>query len=63
MPDHVLMMIAIPPKYAVSKWWDTSRARARSTWRGFTRNVGAISWGSIFGREDISYRPWVETKR
>jgi len=54
MPDHVHMMIAIPPKYAVSQVVDTSRARARSIWRGFMRNVGAISWVSIFGRGDIS---------
>lgn len=31
MPDHVHMMISIPPKYAVSQVIGTSRARALST--------------------------------
>ena len=32
MPDHVHMLISIPPKYAVSQWWGSSRVRARFTW-------------------------------
>ena len=63
MPDHVHMMIAIPPKYAVSQVVGYIKARARSVWRGFMRNVGAISSSSIFGRGDISYRPWGGTNR
>ena len=34
MADHVHMMIAIPPKYAVSQVWGSSKERARSTWPG-----------------------------
>ena len=42
MPDHVHMMISIPPKYAVSQVTDMSRARVRSIWPAFTGNGGAI---------------------
>src|SRR6266576_5534063 len=59
MPDHVHMMISIPPKYAVSQVI------------GFIKGKSAIhlarvygeKWGSISGREGTSSRPSVETKR
>jgi hypothetical protein len=37
MPDHVHMLIHVPPKLAYRAWWDTSRARVRFTWRGAFR--------------------------
>ena len=43
MPDHVHMMISIPPKYAVSQVIGTSRARALSTWRGSMERGSATS--------------------
>ena len=46
MPDHVHMLISIPPKYAVSH---TSRARALSIWRGSTERGSGISWVSTSG--------------
>ena len=35
-----------------SRWWASSRARARSTWPGFTASGNEISWGSTSGHED-----------
>jgi REP element-mobilizing transposase RayT len=47
MAGHVHMMIAVPPKYAVSQVVGVHQRKAPSTWRGFTRNEDAILWGSI----------------
>jgi putative transposase len=58
LPDHVHMMIAIPPKYAVSEV-GFIKARAPLTWREYTESRRGMSWGSISGREDITYPPWV----
>ena len=43
MPDHVHMMIAIPPKYAVSQVVGSSRARARFIWHETMESVAATS--------------------
>jgi len=57
LPDHVHMMISVPPKYAVSQVvWGISRAKARSIWRGYMARGSEISWGSIFGPGAISCR-------
>ena len=53
MPDHVHMMIAIPPKHAVSQV--VGYIRARSIWRGCTAKGSGISLASISGREGISF--------
>ena len=50
MVDHVHMMLAIPPKYAVSQVVGSSRERARFTWRAYTANAkrnfeGQHFWG------------------
>ena len=63
MPDHVHMLISIPPKYAVSQVIGTSRARVRSTWRGCTASTSAILLGSTFGLGGTSSRRWVGTRR
>src|SRR5574338_1024527 len=55
IPDHVHMMIAIPPKYAVRRWSASSRARARSIWRGCRGSASATSWGSTSGPAGTSY--------
>ena len=52
LPDHVHMLLSIPPKYAVSNV-GTSRERARSIWRGPTANESAITWGKASGRAVI----------
>jgi putative transposase len=57
MPDHVHMMISIPPKFAVSQVVGFIRARARSIWPASMGRGSAILWGSTFGPEGISFRP------
>ena len=50
LPDHVHMMIAIPPKYAVSQVIGFIKGRARFTWRGCTERGSETLSGSISGR-------------
>ena len=52
MSDHVHMMIAMPPKYAVSQVIGYIKGRVRFTWRGFMESEGEALWGCIFGREN-----------
>ena len=42
MADHVHMPLSIPPKYGGRRSSATSRARARSTWRGRMGNENRI---------------------
>jgi REP-associated tyrosine transposase len=49
MPDHVHMLVSIPPKYSVSQVVGSSRARAPSIWPGSTGSASAILWGSTSG--------------
>ena len=42
MPDHVHMMISIPPKYAVSQVVGLSRVKVRSIWPVYTERRNAI---------------------
>ena len=54
MPDHVHMLLSIPPEIrGVAGGRVSSRARARSTWLGFMASANAISWGSISGPGDL----------
>jgi len=48
--DHVHMMISIPPKYAVSQVVGSSRARARSTWRGVRERKQNYAGQSFWAR-------------
>src|ERR1700726_1910324 len=58
MPDHVHMMISIPPKYTRSRrWLGLSRARVRSIWPVSMGRRSVISWGSTSGLEGTSSRP------
>ena len=52
MADHVHMLLSIPPKYAVSQVVATSRARARSTWRGSMESESETCGPALLG-------PWV----
>src|SRR5207249_1645655 len=58
MPDHVHMMIAIPPKYAVSQVIGYIKGRGRFTWHGFMERGSGILWVSISGPEGTSCRRW-----
>ena len=49
MPDHVHMLLSIPPKYAVSQVLGFIKGKSGSTWLGFMESANAISWGSISG--------------
>src|SRR5713101_8405813 len=49
LSDHVHMMIAIPPKYAVSQVVGFIKGRARFIWPGCMGNTSAISWASTSG--------------
>ena len=57
MPDHVHMMISIPPKYAVSQVVGFIKGKVRSTWRGRTGRGSATLWDRTSGPEGISSRP------
>ena len=63
MPDHVHMMISIPPKYAVSQVIGLSRIRARFIWHGCMASAGETSWDSIFGPAAISFPRSAEMRR
>src|SRR5436190_9574106 len=52
-PDHVHMMISIPPKYAVSQ----VIGLLRSTWPASMVRGSAILWDSTSGPEGTSSRP------
>src|ERR1700733_2685319 len=57
MPDHVHMLLSIPPKYAVSQVVGTSKARAQSTSREFMASESAGLSVKASGHADISSRP------
>ena len=63
MSDHVHMMIAIPPKYAVSQVVGFIKGKSAIHLAGSTGSANVISWGSISGRAGISFPRWVEMKR
>ena len=43
MPDHVHMLISIPPKYAVSQVVGYIKGKSAIHWRGSTENGNATS--------------------
>src|SRR5271168_2689412 len=54
MSDHVHMMIAIPPKYAVSQVIGYIKGKSAIHLAWFTGSEREALWGSISGREDTS---------
>ena len=64
MPDHVHRMISIPPKYAVSQVIGYVKGKSAIHLSHYvTGNRRRNFVGQHFsGREDISSRPWGETK-
>jgi len=63
MPDHVHMLLRFRPNMRYRRLWDSSRARARFTWRGPTASTSRTSQVSISGRAAISCRRWGATRR
>jgi putative transposase len=63
MPDHVHMMISIPPKYAVSQVVGYIKGKSAihiaRQYAGRKKTTSA----STFGREDILSLQWVETNK
>jgi putative transposase len=57
MPDHVHMMISIPPKYAVSQVVGFIKGRVPSIWPVCMEKRSATLSGSTSGQEAISSRP------
>src|SRR5215467_13091455 len=49
MPDHVHMLLSIPPKYAVSQVVGFIKGKSASTWLGSMESASATSWVSTSG--------------
>ena len=62
MPDHVHMMIAIPPKYAVSQVIGFIKGKSAIHLAGVYGSGSGISSGSTFGREGITCPRWAGTR-
>jgi REP element-mobilizing transposase RayT len=56
MPDHVHILISIPPKYAVSQVIGYMKGKSAIHLAGTYGNESRITWASTFGREGIWYR-------
>ena len=63
MPDHVHMMIAIPPKYAVSQVVGFIKGKSAIHWRECTERRSAILWVSISGHVGTLCRRGGETRQ
>jgi putative transposase len=63
MPDHVHMMISVPPKYSVSQvagyLKEKSAMHIARVYAGRRKNFG----GRTFGRDDTGYRRSEKTRR
>jgi len=53
LSDHVHMLIAIPPKYAVSQVVGFFKGKSAIIWRGGMASGSEVSSGNTFGREGI----------
>ncbi len=56
MPDHVHMMISIPPKYAVSQVVGISKEKVRYIWRECIWARSEILWVRVFGLVGIMFQ-------
>ena len=63
MPDHVHMMISIPPKYSVAQVIGYIKGKSAIHIARSSQAGSGTSWASTSGRVDTSYRRWVVTKR
>ena len=57
MPDHIHMLLSIPPKHFVAQVVDSSRGNWLFTWRGHLWDAVRTTRDTISGREDITSRP------
>jgi putative transposase len=55
MPDHVHMMLSIPPKYAVSQVVGYIKGKSAIHLAGCMASAAETSSGSTFGPEDFSF--------
>ena len=63
MPDHVHMLIAIPPKYAVSQVIGYHQREERDPpGAGVRRAQAQFCGAALSGREGTSCRRWAETR-
>jgi putative transposase len=63
MPDHVHMMISIPPKYAVSQVVGYIKGKSAIHLARVYGERKRNSWGSTSGPEGTSFRPWDAMRR
>ena len=63
LPDHVHMMIAIPPKYAVSQVIGFIKGKSAIHLARVYGRRRETSWASTFGRAGTSCPLWVGMKR
>ena len=63
MPDHVHMLIAIPPKYAVSQVVGSIKGKSAIHLARVYGERKRNFVGHTSGRAAISSRPWVATRR
>ena len=63
MPDHVHMMLSIPPKYSVSQVVGFIKGKSAIHLARVYGERSATSWGSTSGRGGTSSRPWVGMRR
>ena len=56
LPDHVHMMMSIPPKYSVAQVIGYLKGKMRSTSLGSSRAARVTSWDSTSGPAAISSR-------
>ena len=62
LSDHVHMLIAIPPKYAVAQVVGFIKGKRASIWRACTGSARGTSWGSTSGRAGTSCPRSVEMR-
>ena len=62
LPDHVHVMISIPPKFSVAQVIGYIKGKALSTLPGTFQRVGETLLDSTSGHADTSYRPWAEMR-
>jgi len=63
MPDHVHMMISIPPKHSVSQVVGFIKGKSAIHIARVFGGGSATSWASTSGREGSSSRRWDATRR
>jgi REP element-mobilizing transposase RayT len=63
MPDHVHMLIAIPPKLAVSQVMGFIKGKVRFIWHGSMESDGVTLLARVSGRGGISSRRLVGMRR